>query len=66
MNACEIEKELKAAVGGACFITKTELKNAMHFKDIYSVDKYLVGLDRTSGRYFIKEVARKISEHAKA
>lgn len=64
MNANEIERDLKAAVGGACFITKTELKKAMNFKDINSVSKYLIGLQRTSGRYFIKEVARNISNNA--
>ena len=64
MLKSEITKDMKAAVGSS-FITKKQLKEYIGCKDIGTVDKYLYGLERVSGKYyFIPDVAESLKKHA--
>ena len=51
MNKKDIEKDMKQYCGGS-FITVTQLQKYMGVKSHHSVEKYLVGLDRISDRYY--------------
>ena len=64
MLKSEIAKDMKSATGSS-FITRSELKKYMGCKDIKTVDKYLEGLERVSGKYyFIPDVAESLKRHA--
>ncbi len=54
-------KSMRSSVGGAYFITVTELCAAIGMKKTDSVKKYVTGLPRLNGKYyFIPEVAEKM------
>lgn len=57
MNKTELIKAMKNHTGGG-FISKTQLRDFMGFRDVHSVDRFCYGLQKTAGRlYFIEDVA---------
>ena len=63
MTARDIERDMKAAVGGASFITPGQLAKYLGQKNSSRVrEKYLKDLFRLEGtkKYFIPEVARAV------
>lgn len=68
---CEMDERTKAIADemekftGCLFITRPQLMKFMGYSTPASVDKYLFGLKRNGTRFFINDVARKISENAK-
>ena len=51
MNKKDIEKDMKQYCGGS-FITVTQLQKYLGVKSHHSVEKYLIGLDCISDRYY--------------
>ena len=64
MTHIEIERDMKMMVGGS-FISKKELATYMGYKKVDSVEKFLAGLERVNKKYFVPEVARRISNEVK-
>lgn len=66
MDKWELVRRMKESVGGADFISLTEFSHYMGIKDPYKVrKKYLSGLERVGTKYFIPDVAGRITEEAK-
>lgn len=64
MLKSEIAKDMQKATGSS-FITRSGLQKYMGCKDVKTVDKYLDGLERVSGKYyFIPDVAESLKRHA--
>lgn len=64
MIKSEIANDMKKAIGSS-FITRLQLKEYIGCKDIKTVDKYLYGLEKVSGKYyFIPDVAESLKRHA--
>lgn len=63
MDKRELKAEMKRYTGGG-FITAKQLTSFLGAKDQYKVrEKYLLGLDRVSGKYyFIPDVVTRLME----
>lgn len=60
MNRRDLVNDMKQYCGGS-FITATQLQKYLGAKSHHSVEKYLIGLDRISDRYyFIPDVAESL------
>lgn len=63
MERQELIRAMMNHVGGASFITNTEVTRFLGLTNNTRVkNKYLIGLDRVGRGYFIPDVARKIHE----
>lgn len=59
MNKKDLMNEMRTATG-ASFITRKQVSTLLNLRDPGSVDKFLYGLPRISGRYFIGDVAERL------
>ena len=64
MTKTELEKDMKKAVGSS-FISKTELASYLGYKKADSVQSIVKGLTRLNKKYFVPEVAERISNEIK-
>lgn len=64
MKRQELEKDMREAVGGA-FITKKQLASFMGYSKVDSIKKYLIGLEKVGVKYYVPDVARRISNEVK-
>ncbi len=61
MTKRELADSMRAFNGHAEFITRIDLARFMGIKNPRNVDKYLVGLDRVNGKYYmISDVSSRI------
>lgn len=61
MTKQELTADLKRYCNGASFITRTELQKYFGYACPKRVDKFLKGLERVGGRYFISDVSASIT-----
>lgn len=59
MNKKDLIADMKRSAGGS-FIPRAWLAEYLHLKDPKSVDRYISGLPRLNGRYFIDDVAERM------
>lgn len=64
MRAIDIEKDMRKAVG-CSFITKTEIASYLGYKKTDSIDYLVKGLGKFNKKYFVPEVAERISNEIK-
>lgn len=57
MTKAEVIADLRRYVGGGSFIRRVDLARYMNRKDAHSVDRYLNGLQKIDGMYFVGDVA---------
>ena len=60
MDKQTVIRAMKSYGGGAMFITRQKLTEFLGRKNPQSVDRYLSGLDRIDGMYFIPDVASRL------
>lgn len=65
MIKSEIVKDMKSFMKGASFITRLDLARYMGYGSPKSVDRYIRGLEKVGGAYFIPEVAENIQKYKK-
>lgn len=64
MTKQELITSLRSSIGGADFISLSELARYLGAKDPYKVKrKYLLSLNRIGKKYFIKDVAAELIKH---
>jgi len=64
MNKIQIEKELRDFTGRP-FISRSEVQNFLGVSSQTSVTRYVHGLEKVSGRYYVGDVAERIMVLAK-
>ncbi len=64
MTKSDVVKALRRTSGSE-FISRKELASALGYRDSHSVDKYLVGLAKVGRRYYIEDVAERVTEERK-
>lgn len=60
MTKTEVSKEMSRFLGGAGFISKSEIAQFLGYKDYHVASQYVADLKRVNGKYFIGDVAANI------